>query len=102
MGIQSVEEIQVGYTDQQNLNKWKTFLAPLRQFNRNRWHPGRGPSIHLVQSEIKEINALIFKVPSLQLAAQYLESKSLTGERDADSIKVKLPESWDFTIILRQ
>ena len=102
LGIQYVEEVQVGYTNQQNLNKWKNFLSPIRPFDQNQWHLGKGPSIRLVKSEIKEIPALVFKVASLKLAARYLESRSIMSKKDANSIIIQLPESWDFTIVLQQ
>jgi hypothetical protein len=102
LGIQYVEEIRVGCTDQQNIDKWKTFLAPVRQLDQHRWRLGNGPAIHLVRSDLKEINAVVFKVACLESAVRYLETKTMLGDRSQNSVKVKTPDAWDLTILLQE
>ena len=102
LGIQYVEEIQVGCTDEQNVDKWKTFLAPIRQLDQRRWRLGNGPSIRLVKSDLKEIKAVVFRVASLESAVRYLETKKMLGYRNQNVVKVKTPNAWDFTIVLQE
>lgn len=102
LGIRYVEEIQVGYTDQQNFEKWKTLLSPFKQVDRHKWQFGNGPGIRLVESELKQIVAVVFKVVSLESAVDYLETNGMLGDRNQNSVKVKLPDSWSFTIVLQE
>jgi hypothetical protein len=102
LGIQYVEEIRVGCTDEQNFDKWKTFLAPVRQIDQDRWRLGNGPAIHLVRSDLKEINAVVFKVASLESAVRYLETKNMLGDRNQSRVEVKTPDTWDLTIVLQE
>ena len=102
LGILYVEEIQVGYTDRQNVDKWRTFLEPIRQHDRYRWRLDNGPGIRLVKSDLKEISAVVFKVASLESAVRYLESNKMLGSRNQSGVRVKTPDAWDFTIILQE
>jgi len=102
LGIQYVEEIRVGCTDEQNFDKWKTFLAPARQLDEHRWRLGNGPAIHLVKSDLKEINSVVFKVASVKSAVRYLEGKNMLGDRSKNGVKIKTPDAWDFTIVLQE
>jgi len=102
LGIQYVEEIQVGCTDEQNFDRWKTFLAPIRQLDQRRWRLGNGPAIRLVKSDLKGINAVVFRVASLESAVRYLETKEMLGNRNQNGVKVRAPNAWDFTIVLQE
>jgi hypothetical protein len=102
LGIRYIEEIQVGYTDPQDINAWKSFLAPSRQIGRYRWQLGDGPAIRLLKSDLKEIKAVVFRVASLESAVRYLETKKMLGYRNQNVVKVKTPDAWDFTIVLQE
>lgn len=102
LGIRYVEEIQVGYTDPQDINTWKSFLTPSRQIGRYRWQLGDGPAIRLLKSDLKEIKAVVFKVSSLKAAVRYLESKNMLGQKSQNSVIVKTPDDWEFTIVLQE
>jgi len=102
LGILYVEEIQVGCTDEQNVDKWKTFLAPIRQFDQHRWRLGNGPAIRLVKSELKEIKGVVFRVASLESAIRYLETKKMLASRNQNVVEVNTPNAWDFKIVLRE
>ncbi|MBA7682506.1 hypothetical protein ES703_90856 [subsurface metagenome] len=102
LGILYVEEIHVGCTDEQNLDKWKTFLAPISQLDQRRWRLGNGPAIRLVKSGLKEINAVVFRVASLESAVRYLKTKKMLGTIYQNGVKVKTPDAWDFTIVLQE
>jgi len=102
LGIQYVEEIQVGCTGEQNFRKWKTLLAPVRKIGRNSWQPQEGPAIHLVKTDLKEIKAVVFKVASLESAVSYLRANGMLGERTKNSATLKTPNQWEFTIVLQE
>ncbi len=59
-------------------------------------------AIHLVRSDLKEITAVVFKVASLESAVRYLETNKMLGDRNQNSVKVKTPDEWDFTIVLQE
>ncbi|MHC4518458.1 MAG: nucleoside hydrolase [Planctomycetota bacterium] len=102
LGIQYVEEIRVGYTDAQDVAKWKTLLAPFRQRRGRRWQLDSGPALHLVESDLMEISAVVFKVASLESAVRYLQAKNMLGRRSDNHVTVKTPNDWDFTIVLQE
>lgn len=102
LGIQYVEEIRVGYTDERSIDKWKNLLAPLKQLRGHRWRFDSGPAIQLVKSDLKEINAVVFKVASLESAVRYLQARNMLGDRSHNAVEVKPPDNWDFTILLQE
>ncbi|OHB75172.1 MAG: hypothetical protein A2Z25_16840 [Planctomycetes bacterium RBG_16_55_9] len=102
LGVQYVEEIQVGYTDKQDLDKWKTFMAPAGQRGRYRWQPDHGPVLRLVKSDLKEIKAVVFKVARLESAVRYLKTRNMLVDKTQNGVEVKTPDSWDFTIALQE
>jgi hypothetical protein len=55
-----------------------------------------------VKSNLKEIKAVIFKVASLKSAVRYLQTNNMLGDRNQNSVKVKTPNAWDFTIVLEE
>lgn len=102
LGIQYVQEIQVGFTDERNVEKWEALLTPLRRLGGRGWRLGDGPAIRLVKTDLKEIKAVVFKVASLDSAIRYLEAEKMLGDRYQDGVKVRTPGPWEFTIVLHE
>jgi hypothetical protein len=102
LGIQHVEEIRVGYTEQQNVTRWQALLAPFQRRRGRRWQLDSGPALRLVNTDLKEINAVVIKVASLESAARYLESKNMLGHRSDNHVTLKTPNGWNFTILLQE
>jgi len=58
--------------------------------------------MRLVKSDLKEINAVVFRVACLTSAVRYLQAKNTLGNRSQNGVKVMTPDAWDFTIVLRE
>ena len=89
VGLEYIEEIQIGYKTEAYLEKWTMFLNPLDHID-NLWILPRKPNIRFINSEREEIVALVFKVRSLKAAEQYLESKGLLGNKIGNRIEMDI------------
>ena len=77
-------------------------MAPYRQTNPLLWKLSHGPALRLVKSERKEIKSVVFKVDSLKAAVRTLEDQGFLGPRGKNTVQVKAPEHWEFSIILQE
>jgi hypothetical protein len=102
LGLQYVSEIQVGYTDLQDIDAWETLLAPARQVDPCQWQLSDGPALHLLKSQRKEIKGVVFKVNSLEAATRYLRANNLLGQVSQNRVQVKAPDHWEFNIVLQE
>jgi hypothetical protein len=81
IGFRYIEEVYIGYEDEEYLEKWVEFLKPLKSED-NLWLLPEKPNLRFIKSNRTGIRALVFKVESLEKAKQYLESKKMLGESD--------------------
>jgi len=102
LGVEYVSEIEVSYTDSQDMDVWEVFLAPYRTIGPNQWQLSEGPAIRLSKSETKEIKSVVFKVTSLEDAVRYLKAQDLLGPIDQNHAHVKAPDDWEFQIVLQE
>lgn len=99
LGLQYIEEIQLGYRTKEYLEKWKKFLSPL-EHNENLWILPVKPNIRFIKSEREEIIALVFKVKSLEKAAEYLKINGISGHPFHNRMEIDLDWSHGIRIIL--
>jgi len=102
LGLQYVSEIQVGYTDRQDIDAWETLLAPAKQAAPYQWQLSDGPTLSLLKSQRKEVKGVVFKVSSLEAATRYLRTNNLLGQVSQDRVQVKAPDHWEFNIVLQE
>jgi hypothetical protein len=102
IGLIGVEEVQVGYTDEANLNKWQDFLKPEKQINKYVWRIGDSPAIRLIKNDIKEIKGIKLKVKSLEKAVKYLAEEDLLGEVHHNKAEIKKNKTFGLTIVLSE
>lgn len=86
-GLEYLEEIHLGYTSQEYLDKWKRFLYPIEN-NGNLWILPQKPNIRFFRSDREEIIAMVFKVKSLEKASRYLENKGLLGNQTSGTLEI--------------
>ena len=102
LGVEYVSEIQVGYTDPVDVTVRKTFLAPAKQITPLQWQMVEGPTLRLIEGPRKEVKGIVFKVHSLETAADYLEVHNLLGRTSQDQIRIKPPDNWECALILEE
>ena len=97
-----MSEIQVGYTDPDDIAAWKTLLVPARQLSASLWELGNGPMLRLLKSPRKEVKGIVFKVHSLEAARDYLKANNLQGQTSQEQVQIKSPDDWEFNISLEE
>lgn len=101
VGLEYLEEIRLGYSSEDYLQKWAMFLEPLENADKL-WILPRKPNIRFVPAEREEISALVFKVRSLEEAALFLKSKGLLGNQYEDWIEMDIGWAHGIRILLTQ
>ena len=97
-----MSEIQVGYTDPDDIAAWKTLLAPAKQIAPLQWRLGDGPTLCLSKSPRKEVKGIVFKVHSLKAARDYLRTNNFLGQTSQGQVQIKPPNDWEFNISLEE
>jgi hypothetical protein len=78
LGIIGVEEIVLYSSDYlASKAKWQNLFDPIEAVEDGYWRVGSGPSLRLVESSIDVVYSVLFKVRSLEAAADYLNEHSL-------------------------
>jgi len=71
LGIERIKEIRVGYTGDYSLERWKNFIKPSFMSKKGLWKVNDDQSIRFVKSNIKEVDAIVFKVKSYSLNSKF-------------------------------
>jgi len=98
LGIEYVNEIQVGYPGNKNLERWKELIHPSDLDKGQVWHVSNGLNIRLMPDKIKEVKGITFKVKSLQNAKAYLKENDLLGKEQNDTIAIDPNKSFGLSI----
>ena len=98
LGIEYVNEIQVGYPCDKNLERWKELIHPSDLDNGQVWHVANGLNIRLIPDRIKEVKGITFKVKSLLNAKSYLLGKGLFGTENNGTIAIDPKKSFGLSI----
>lgn len=101
LGLEYMEEIHLGYNAEKYLEKWQEFLHPL-EHQEHLWYLSRKPNIRFIRSERAEIVALVFKVNSLEQAAQFLQVRGLLGECTDHRLEMDIRWGKGIRIILTE
>jgi hypothetical protein len=71
--IESVKEIVIGTTDEQESNKhWQRLLDPLLQTSPGYWQLEKGPALRVISADKEGIQEMVIFVNSLEQARQFL------------------------------
>lgn len=98
LGIEYVKEIQIGYRGDAQLQRWKELIFPTKLNTQGIWKTGNGLQMRFIQSSIKEVKAIMFKVKSLEKAKQYLVSNQLTFTTNGREIMLEPKKAFGLTI----
>lgn len=102
LGWQYVDEIRVGYTDKENLEKWLDFLKPAKRLGKNLWQVGDSPAIRFIKSDIKEVKAIVINVESLENAIEYLKENGMLGDMGDGQVEINKEKTYGLSIILKE
>lgn len=100
LGIEYVNEIQVGYPGNKNLERWKEIIHPSDLKNGQVWHVSNSLNIRFVPNKIKEVKGITFKVKSLEKAKKYLSKNNIAFIQNRKKILLDKSATFGLTIIL--
>jgi len=101
-GIEYVKEIQIGYNDSCNLQKWKELIKPLELTDNGIWKESKTLELHFIRSNIKEVQSITFKVRSLEKAKLYLLKNNLIGNIIDNKIQLNKAQSFGLSMYLTE
>ncbi len=101
IGFKYIEEIYIGYKNEEYLDKWNRFLEPLESKD-NLWHLPKSPNLRFIKSDSEEIKAFVFKVESYEKAVNYLRNNSMLGDVGKDMVEININTTKGLRIILQE
>jgi hypothetical protein len=102
LGFERVAEIQVGYSDEIQLLKWKSFLKPATEIEDNVWCFDReSPTIRFIASDIKETLAIVLKVRSIETAKSYLKQRGMLGNIRENQVQLNPDKTFGLKIFIK-
>jgi len=102
LGIEYVNEIQVGYPGNQNLERWKVLIHPSDLDKDQVWHVSNKLNIRFVPDKIKEVKGITFKVKSLEKAKKYLAQNNITFIQNRKNILLDRSGTFGLTINMEE
>lgn len=99
LGIEHVNEIQVGYPGNKNLERWKELIQPFDLNKGQVWHLSNSLNIRFVPNKIKEVKGISFKVKSLEKAKKYLSKNNIVFVQNRKNILLDKSGTFGLTII---
>jgi hypothetical protein len=101
LGIRGVDEIQIGYSNDEFASRWRQFLSPIQPTD-GVWHLSAGPSLRLLHADRDELVALVLKVESLARAVSQLTAMNMLGERQGNMVAIAAGGACGLQIYLRE
>jgi hypothetical protein len=101
LGVQRLEEVEIGFRDTASLEQWGEFLAPTRNED-DVWFVGKGPALRLVPSDDLQPLSIVLRVESLKRAEAALKRKNLTFEVRPDQVELRVADTFGLQIVLKE
>ncbi len=102
LGIETIKEIWVGYSEGTALIKWKQLIEPSVLSPEGMWKINEDQSIRLVKSSINEVIGIVFRVRSLKKAKSWLIENDLIGDIRGDEIELDKLKTFGLKILLSE
>ena len=102
LGIESIKEISVGYTEGTALLKWKKLIEPSEILPEGIWKVNDSQSVRFVKSSICEVIGIVFKVKSLKKSKAWLKENNLIGVVHKDEIEMDKLKTYGLSILLSE
>jgi hypothetical protein len=102
LGIERIKEIRVGYADKKGLAKWKEVIKPSLMSDNRLWKINDDQSIRFIESDKREVNAVVLKVKSLKKAKDWLSENKLLGKVSKDEIALDSSKTFGLLIFLTE
>lgn len=100
--IEYVKEIYIGYKNRSNLQKWKELICPLELIDHEIWKVSSKLEFHFIDSNIKEVQSITFKVKSLEKAKLYLLKNNLFDSFVDNKILLNKTQTFGLSIFLTE
>ena len=100
LGIEYVKEICIGYKDISNLQKWQELISPFEFTDNEIRKLSNLLELHIIKSNIKEVQSITFKVKSVEEARQYLVKNALFGSFADNKIQLDKAQTFGLSIYL--
>jgi hypothetical protein len=101
LGIRCVDEIHIGYSNDEYLSRWRALLSPIQPTD-GVWHLSAGPRLRLVHADRDELVALVLKVESLARAVRQLTAMNMLAERQENMVAIAEGGACGLKIYLRE
>ena len=101
LGICCVEEIHIGYSNDEYLSRWRSLLSPIQPTD-GVWQLSSGPHLRLVHADRDEILALVLKVGSVARVVDQLTAMNMLGEKDENTVAIAESGACGLRIYLRE
>jgi hypothetical protein len=102
LGIERIKEIRICYPDEKCFAKWEKTVLPSMISDRGLWKINDDQTVRFVKSDIREVNAIVFKVKSLDKAKNWLSANNLLGTVSGDEIALDKSKSFGLLIFFRE
>lgn len=100
-GLEYIKEIHMGFRDEQNLQRWMAFFAPL-EFNNNICQVNDSLQIYFTRDSINRVMGITFKVKSLEMATRWLQDNDIKTSTSGDRIMLDKDETYGLEIFLSE
>lgn len=101
LGVRRIEEVRIGFPDEENFGAWHNFLKPARREG-SVWHVGNGPVLRFIPADEAQIESIVLKVGSLAKAKSALHEQNLVGKQVPDGLEVDVTKACGLRIILKE
>lgn len=101
LSIRDLDEVHIGYSDENRLAKWQSFLHPIHPTARL-WRLTEKPALCFVPHNHDEIVALVFKVESLDQAVRQLKAMNLVGTTRQTTASIAPSRACGLKILLKE
>lgn len=100
--IEYVKEIWIGVKDNANLQKWKALIRPDKLIDNKIWAESNSTGFHFIETGIREVHGITFKVKSLEKAKQYLIKNNLFGDYIDNNIILNKKQTFGLQIFFTE
>ena len=101
LGIRCVDEIHIGYSNDEYLSRWRALLSPIQPTD-GVWQLSAGPRLRLVRADRDEIVALVLKVGSIAQAVDQLTARNMLGGKQENMVAIAEGGACGLKIYLRE
>ena len=97
-GIEYIQEVTIALKNEQGIQKWKEYLAPLEIGKSGICQLNDSLQLFFVKGEISEVKAITFKVESLEKAEQYFVDNQFSIKAADNRISIDSGQAYGLSL----